>query len=87
MAVTLRLDDDVDVSRGDMLCRPTNRPIVTQDLDATVCWMDERSELRPGRTLAIKHTSQWARAKVTDLGYRLDVNTLHRETDMSLIHI
>ena len=85
MAVTLRLDDDVDVSRGDMLCRPTNRPTATQDLDATVCWMDERSELRPGRTLAIKHTSQWARVKVTDLGYRLDVNTLHRDTGVSAL--
>ncbi|MEE2768973.1 MAG: GTP-binding protein [Actinomycetota bacterium] len=85
MAVTLRLDDDVDVSRGDMLCRPTNRPTVTQDLDATVCWMDGRSELHPGRTLAIKHTSQWARVKVTDLVYRLDVNTLHRDTDASVL--
>jgi bifunctional enzyme CysN/CysC len=80
MAVTVRLDDDLDISRGDMLCRPNNRPIATQDLDATICWMDGSSELRPGRKLAIKHTTRWARAMVADLVYRLDVNTLHRDS-------
>ena len=85
MAVTVRLADDLDISRGDMLCRPNNRPIVTQDLDATICWMDENSALRPGQKLAIKHTTRWARAMVADLVYRLDVNTLHRDPGASAL--
>jgi bifunctional enzyme CysN/CysC len=80
MAVTIRLTDDVDVSRGDMICRPHNRPHEGQDLDAMICWMTERSALRAGAKLAIKHTTRSARALVQELHYRLDVNTLHRDT-------
>ncbi|MDH4075855.1 MAG: sulfate adenylyltransferase subunit CysN [Acidimicrobiia bacterium] len=79
MAVTVLLEDDLDVSRGDMICRPNNRPAVTQDLEAMVCWMSETSALQPGAKLAIKHTSRWARAMVKDLRYRLDINTSHRD--------
>jgi bifunctional enzyme CysN/CysC len=78
MSITVRLEDDVDVSRGDMICRPHNRPEVTQDLDAMVCWMHERPMQQRGK-YAIKHTTREARALVQDLQYRLDVNTLHRD--------
>tara|TARA_B100000686_G_C16707175_1_gene927012 strand:- start:131 stop:1378 length:1248 start_codon:yes stop_codon:yes gene_type:complete len=79
MAATLRLTDDIDVSRGDMICRTNNYPVSTQDLDATICWMDDRADFKEGRKFAIKHTSKWARAVVTELVYRLDINTLHRD--------
>ena len=79
MSVTVRLTDDLDVSRGDMLCRPHNQPHVGQDIDAMVCWMSEKASLTPGLKLSIKHTTRSARALVKDLQYRLDVNTLHRE--------
>jgi len=79
MSVTILLEDEIDISRGDMICRPHNQPTVTQDIDAMVCWMSETGSLRPGQKLAIKHTSRWARALVKDLQYRLDVNTLHRD--------
>ncbi len=79
MAVTIRLADDVDVSRGDMICRARNRPHVGQDLEAMVCWMASDAELRTGSKLAIKHTTRWGRTVVKDLQYRLDVNTLHRD--------
>jgi bifunctional enzyme CysN/CysC len=79
MAVTIRLADDVDVSRGDMICRVRNRPHVGQDLEAMVCWLTSESDLRPGAKLAIKHTTRWGRTMVKDLQYRLDVNTLHRD--------
>jgi bifunctional enzyme CysN/CysC len=79
MAVTLRLDDDIDISRGDMICRNRNRPHVGQDLEAMVCWLTEQSQLRTGAKLAIKQTTRWGRALVKDLQYRLDVNTLHRD--------
>ncbi len=79
MSVTIRLDDEIDISRGDMICRPNNQPNVGQDIDAMVCWMSAASQLRPGQKLAIKHTTKWARALVKDLHYRLDINTLHRD--------
>ena len=78
MSVTIHLEDDLDVSRGDLLCRPNNQPIVGQDLDAMVCWMSERPLLSRGR-YAIKHTTRWGRAVVNDILYRLDVNTGHRD--------
>jgi bifunctional enzyme CysN/CysC len=78
MAVTVRLEDDLDVSRGDMICRPHNMPHVTQDVDARICWMSE-AKLVPGQMLAIKHTTRTTRAMVREIQYRLDVNTLHRD--------
>ena len=81
MSVTMRLADELDISRGDMLCRPHNRPTESQDVTGMVCWLDERSELKAGSKFAIKHTSRWARALVRSLNYRLDVNTLHRHED------
>ena len=79
MSVTLLLEDEIDISRGDMICRVHNRPHVAQDLEAMVCWMTPDSDLRAGNKLAIKHTTRWGRALVKDLQYRLDVNTLHRD--------
>ena len=78
MAVTVRLEDDLDISRGDMICRPLNAATARQELDAMVCWMSDDPLVR-GRKLAIKHTTRSARAVVKDLRYRLDVNTLHRD--------
>jgi len=78
MSVTLRLEDDLDISRGDMICRPHNMPMVAQDLEAMVCWMTDRP-LAPGTRLMMKHTTRTARALVRELHYRLDVNTLHRD--------
>ncbi|MCD5315359.1 sulfate adenylyltransferase subunit CysN [Kineosporia babensis] len=78
MAVTVRLNDEIDISRGDMICRPQNAPKAAQNIDAMICWMSEDA-LRPGRKLGIKHTSRSARVMVKELEYRLDVNTLHRD--------
>ncbi len=80
MSVTIRLEDDVDVSRGDMICRPANAPKPSQDIDAMICWMTNEP-LRPRQKLAIKHTTRSARALVKDIQYRLDVNTLHRDLE------
>jgi bifunctional enzyme CysN/CysC len=78
MSVSIRLADDLDVSRGDMLCRPHNAPTATQDIDAMVCWFNERP-LREGAIFTIKHTTRTARCRVQGLQYRLDVNSLHRD--------
>jgi bifunctional enzyme CysN/CysC/sulfate adenylyltransferase subunit 1 len=80
MSVTIRLEDDVDVSRGDMICRPQNAPSPSQDIDAMVCWMST-NPLQPRQKLAIKHTTRSARALVKDVQYRLDVNSLHRDLE------
>jgi bifunctional enzyme CysN/CysC len=79
MSVTVRLTDEIDISRGDMLCRPHNAPAVAQDIEAMICWMDETAPLRVGAKYAIKHTTRTARTVVRGLQYRLDVNTLHRD--------
>jgi bifunctional enzyme CysN/CysC len=79
MAVTVRLADDVDVSRGDMICRPNNRPEVTQDLEAMICWMDSEADLTTRTIYRLKHTTRTVRAMVTELRYRLDINSMHRD--------
>jgi bifunctional enzyme CysN/CysC len=82
LSVTLRLEDDLDVSRGDMICRPQNRPIEAREVEAMVCWMSERP-LQPSGRYRIKHTTRTALAKADELRYRIDVNTLHRHEDVS----
>jgi bifunctional enzyme CysN/CysC len=79
MAVSVSLADDIDISRGDLIARPNNQPRVTQQFDATVCWMADETSLEPGRDYIIKHTTRTTRVKVAALDYRLDVNTLHRD--------
>jgi bifunctional enzyme CysN/CysC len=78
-AVTLELTGDIDISRGDLICRPHNRPHVGQDIDAMVCWMSSDVQLTPGARYTIQHTTRSTRAVVRSLDYRLDVNTLHRD--------
>jgi bifunctional enzyme CysN/CysC/sulfate adenylyltransferase subunit 1 len=80
MSVTIRLEDDVDVSRGDMICRPQNAPKPSQDIDAMICWMSP-TPLKPRQKLAIKHTTRTARTMIKDVQYRLDVNSLHRDLE------
>ncbi|MDQ4048431.1 MAG: GTP-binding protein [Actinomycetota bacterium] len=78
LSVTMRLEDEVDVSRGDMICRPHNHPRQSKELEAMVCWMSERP-LRSASRYRIKHTTRTALAKVDELRYRFDVNTMHRD--------
>ncbi len=78
-AVTIELADNIDISRGDMLCRPNNRPISSQDVDAMICWMDSDLSLSTDSTYTILHTTRETRTTVKSLEYRLDINTLHRD--------
>jgi bifunctional enzyme CysN/CysC len=78
-AVTVELADDIDIARGDMICRPHNRPLVGQDIDAMVCWLTPESTLKPGGRYTIQHTTRSTRASVRQVDYRLDINTLHRD--------
>ncbi|MGY6217789.1 sulfate adenylyltransferase subunit 1 [Methylolobus aquaticus] len=76
-AVVLELADEIDISRGDMLVAASAEPIVTQDLEATMCWLSEE-ELTPQRKYWVKHTSRTVRASFKELLYRVDVNTLEK---------
>ncbi|MEU0507760.1 adenylyl-sulfate kinase [Amycolatopsis sp. NPDC006125] len=78
-AVTMQLTGELDVGRGDLICRPANRPHTGQDLDAMVCWLAEAGSLTPGATYTIRHTTAETTAAVQKLDYRLDVDTLHRD--------
>ncbi|CAO5243967.1 sulfate adenylyltransferase subunit 1 [Frankia sp. AgKG'84/4] len=78
MSVIVRLEDDLDVSRGDMIARPNNQPTVGQDLNLMVSWMVD-APLRRRARIGIKHTTRSVRAMVTDVGYRVDIDTLHRD--------
>ena len=75
MSVTIRLADDIDVSRGDMLADPEQPPTVARELEATVCWMAEKP-LEPRTKLAIKHTTRTVRAVVDELVSVVDIHTL-----------
>jgi bifunctional enzyme CysN/CysC len=78
MSVTVRLKDNIDISRGDMICRPQNQPQATQDVEAMICWLTDQP-LNVGGMYALKHTTRSVRAQVRDIEYRMDVNTLHRD--------
>jgi bifunctional enzyme CysN/CysC len=87
MAVSVSLADDIDISRGDMLARPQNQPTATQEFDAMVCWMADDASLEPGRDYLIKQTTRTTKARVAGLGYRLDVNTLHRDKSATALKL
>ena len=86
MSVTIRLTDDVDVSRGDMLARPHNRPLLERDIDAMLCWMSEAPSTPHGRYV-LKHTTRTTKAVMTDLQYVIDVDTLHREEHVEKLEL
>lgn len=80
MSVTITLEDEIDISRGDMLVRENNQPNITQDIDLMVCWLNERPMQLRGK-YAIKHTSNDVRCIVKEIKYKVDINTLHRLED------
>jgi sulfate adenylyltransferase subunit 1 len=84
MSVTIRLEDEIDISRGDMIVRENNVPTTGQDFDIMLCWLNEKKMVVNGK-YGIKHTSRDARCIVKDIRYKVDINTLHRiEDDKSI---
>jgi sulfate adenylyltransferase subunit 1 len=77
MSVTMTLDTDIDISRGDMIVRENNVPNVSQDIDIMICWMSER-DLVPNGKYSLKHTTKDVRCIIKDIRYKVDINTLHR---------
>jgi bifunctional enzyme CysN/CysC len=87
MAVTMLLDDELDISRGDMICRPSNQPSASNRFEAMICWFDETSTLRTGVPYQLKHTTRWLAAEVETLRYELNVDTLHRDLDAETLEV
>ena len=80
MSVCITLEDDIDISRGDMLVREHNQPFIGQELDLMICWMNSKKLLVKGK-YTIRHTSQNARCIIQEIRYKIDINTLHRIED------
>ncbi|MGD0709881.1 MAG: sulfate adenylyltransferase subunit CysN [Bacteroidales bacterium] len=80
MSVTIRLEDEIDISRGDMIVRENNVPTTGQDFDVMMCWMNEKKIVVNGK-YAIRHTTRDARCIVKNILYKVDINTLHRIED------
>ena len=78
MSVAMTLEDDIDISRGDMIVRENNKPEVSQDIEAMICWMGD-SPLKEKGKYALKHTSKDERCMVKEIKYKVDINTLHRD--------
>lgn len=77
MSVCMTLQDDIDISRGDMIVRANNSPKAQQDIDLMICWMNEKKLVLNGK-YSIKHTSKDARCIVKEIKYKMDINNLHR---------
>jgi sulfate adenylyltransferase subunit 1 len=83
-SVVMNLEDDIDISRGDMIVKPNNQPNVGQDIEMMVCWLNEK-QIVPGGKYAIRHTTKDARCIVKGIRYKVDINTLHKiEDDLTL---
>lgn len=80
MSVCMTLEDDIDISRGDMIVRENNSPQPEQTIEAMLCWMGDRP-LVPNGKYGIRHTSKDARSLIKEVKYKVDINTLHRNED------
>lgn len=80
MSVCMTLEDEIDISRGDMIVRENNVPKAEQDLDMMVCWMHEKKMIPRGK-YTIKHTTQDARCIIKEVKYKMNINNLHRMED------
>lgn len=84
MSVTMTLEDEIDISRGDMIVRENNVPHVSQDMDIMVCWMNEKKMIPNGK-YGLRHTTKECRCMIKEVKYKLNVNTLHRnEEDLEI---
>ncbi|MEM6642730.1 MAG: sulfate adenylyltransferase subunit CysN [Bacteroidota bacterium] len=84
MSVTITLEDDIDISRGDMIVRNNNQPEAKQDIEVMLCWLNNKGPVPRGK-YTVKHTTADAKAMIKEIRYKLDINSLHRnEEDKSI---
>lgn len=87
MSVCMTLEDDIDIGRGDMIVKENNAPIQSQDIDAMICWMDEKKPLQINGKYAIKHTSKDTRCVIKEIVYKMDINKLKKVEDDKVISL
>jgi sulfate adenylyltransferase subunit 1 len=80
MSVCITLEDDIDIGRGDMLVKPNNQPVISQDVDVMMCWFNQKPLTMGGKYL-LRHTTKEVRGVVKEISYKLDINTLKRIED------
>jgi len=86
MSVTMHIEDDFDISRGDMIVRVNNVPRQDQEVDLMICWFNERPLQERGKYI-LRHSTKEARCIIREVRYRMDVNTLHRDTTSKQINM
>jgi sulfate adenylyltransferase subunit 1 len=82
MSVIITLEDDLDISRGNMLCKPNNQPEVAQDIDVMLCWMNQRPVSLQSK-FYLRHTTLETKGVLKEIQYKLDINTLQRMEGIS----
>jgi len=83
-SVVMTLEDEIDISRGDMIAKPNNQPNNGQDIELMICWLNEKNLILGGK-YALKHTTKEARCIVKEINYTVDINTLHKNEDNKTI--
>ncbi len=81
LSVTVTLEDNIDVSRGDMIVKPNNPPNKGQDIEAMICWFSETKKLHPRGRYYLRHTTKEVKAIVSEIRYKVNINTLHKIED------
>ena len=81
MSVCLTLEDELDISRGDMIAKPNNPPTATQDIEAMVCWFSESASLQQGKKYYMLHTTRDVRCIAKEVRYKVNINNLHKIED------
>ncbi|MDB4375476.1 sulfate adenylyltransferase, partial [bacterium] len=81
-SITITLEDEIDISRGDMLVKANNPPKQSQNLEAMICWFSNQN-LNQRAKLIIRHTTRETKAIVQKMSYKVDINTLRKEEDSS----
>ena len=80
MSVAITLEDDIDVSRGDMIVKSNNKPDPSQDIDMMICWLNDTTA-RPRAKYNLMHTSNNQKAMIKEIVYKVDINTYNRIND------
>ncbi len=80
MSVTIQLEDDIDISRGDMIVRTNNQPDLKQDLEVMLCWLNNKGPVPRGK-YTLRHTTADMKTMIKEIRYKLDINTLHRNEE------
>ncbi len=81
LSVTITLEDEIDISRGDMIVKPNNQPHKEQDIDAMICWFSDTTKLNPRSKYILRHTTREVKAIVQEVRYKVNINTLHKIED------